>query len=465
MDVTFDGYRVRGLTVAQRENFARDKLRKIELLLGYGEKNINFWNDNYEKIEEEIDTIKTLPTEYKNLKERYNKIQKDVVNQNTSQFENVFQVSELRDLIVQNNIKVPKKTDYFQEVKLRIQEPLLLTMERASEDLYNEARRELKKHCFSKYDKNGKKSIMDNYEKTRFCRNLENEPCKRACDDEIISEPEQVFEPLEENIEFTNDKYSYYELKIKFKRGIYHIKTHKIIEKFAFQDYEPYIFPKHSFRIHQSLEHIGRSAFATTEFPFDQIYLQDHDEIGLQSVIFEKGSNLKFIGEHAFAGNPLKEIDLSTTKVTSLNTDIFRDCKNLTNVKLPQNLVTISKHCFLNCERLKQIQIPNTLKYLEILAFCESGLESIDLSKTGIKVITQWCFRNCRNLKTVKLPDKLEKIGAQAFFDCISLEVLEIPDAKIKIERSAFGNCNPSLKMLFLQNGYTQDYVDQIFKS
>ena len=115
MDVTFDGYRVRGLTVAQRENFARDKLRKIELLLGYGEKNINFWNDNYEKIEEEIDTIKTLPTEYKNLKERYNKIQKDVVNQNTSQFENVFQVSELRDLIVQNNvvghnnIKVPKK--------------------------------------------------------------------------------------------------------------------------------------------------------------------------------------------------------------------------------------------------------------------------------------------------------------------------------------------------------------------
>ena len=102
---------------------------------------------------------------------------------------------------------------------------------------------------------------------------------------------------------------------------------------------------------------------------------------------------------------------------------------------------------------------------MEILAFCESGLESIDLSKTGIKVITQWCFRNCRNLKTVKLPDKLEKIGAQAFFDCISLEVLEIPDAKIKIERSAFGNCNPSLKMLFLQNGYTQDYVDQIFKS
>ena len=151
MDVTFDGYRVRGLTMAQKEDFARDKLRKIEQLLGYGEKNIYFWNDNYEKIEEEIDTIKILPTVYKNLKERYNKIQKDVVNQNTSQFENVFLVPELRDLIVQNNIKIPKsKTDSFKKAKLKTQEPLLLTMERASEDLYNEAHRDIKNQCFSK---------------------------------------------------------------------------------------------------------------------------------------------------------------------------------------------------------------------------------------------------------------------------------------------------------------------------
>ena len=58
MDVTFDGYRVRGLTMAQKEDFARDKLRKIEQLLGYGEKNIYFWNDNYEKIEKEIQTLR-----------------------------------------------------------------------------------------------------------------------------------------------------------------------------------------------------------------------------------------------------------------------------------------------------------------------------------------------------------------------------------------------------------------------
>ena len=145
MDVTFDGYRVRGLTMAQKEDFARDKLRKIEQLLGYGEKNIYFWNDNYEKIEEEIDTIKILPTVYKNLKERYDKIQNNALNQNTSQFENVFQVPELRDLIVQKNIKSPKN----KKEKLEKSGPLLLTLERASEDLYDEARRDLKNQCFS----------------------------------------------------------------------------------------------------------------------------------------------------------------------------------------------------------------------------------------------------------------------------------------------------------------------------
>ena len=464
MDVTFDGYRVRGLTMAQKEDFARDKLRKIEQLLGYGEKNIYFWNDNYEKIEKEIDTIKILPTVYKNLKERYNKIQKDVVNQNTSQFENVFLVPELRDLIVQNNIKIPKsKTDSFKKAKLKTQEPLLLTMERASEDLYNEAHRDIKNQCFSKYDENGKKRIMDNYDKMRFCRNLKNDPCKRACDNEIISEPEQVFEPLEENIEFTNDEYSYYELKIQFKRGIYHIKTHKIIEEFTFQDYGPYIFPKHSFRIHQSLEHIGRSAFATTEFPFDQIYLQDHDEIGLQSVIFEKGSNLKFIGDRAFARNPLKEIDLSTTKVTELNERTFHDCKNLSNVKLSQNLVSIEDECFRGCESLKQIQIPNTLRNLGPKAFAKSGLESIDLSNTDIRVIPQYCFLFCENLKSVKLPAKVEKIKYDGFRGCVSLELTIIPDTLIEIEDGAFKGCNPSLKMVFLQNGFAEDRVDKFF--
>ena len=465
MDVTFDGYRVRGLTMAQKEDFARDKLRKIEQLLGYGEKNINFWNDNYEKIEEEIDTIKILPTVYKNLKERYNKIQKDVVNQNTSQFENVFQVPELRDLIVQNNIKIPKsKTDSFKK-KLKTQEPLLLTMERASEDLYNEARRDIKNQCFSKYDENGKKRIMDNYDKMRFCRNLKNDPCKRACDDEIISEPEQVFEPLEENMKYTtkNDEYSSFDLKIQFKRGIYHIKSHKIIKDYTFANYEN-ILPKHSLRIHQSLEHIGEYAFANTHtyLNLHQIYFQD-DEIGLQYVIFEKGSNLKYIGTQAFERNPLRKIDLSTTKVTELNERTFHDCKNLSNVNLSQNLVSIEDECFRGCESLKQIQIPNTLRNLGPKAFSDSGLESIDLSNTDIRVIPQYCFLFCENLKSVRLPAKVEKIERGGFEGCVSLELTIIPDNLIEIEDGAFKGCNPSLKMVFLQNGFAEDRVDKFF--
>ena len=461
MDVTFDGYRVRGLTMAQKEDFARDKLRKIEQLLGYGEKNIYFWNDNYEKIEKEIDTIKILPTVYKNLKERYDKIQNNALNQNTSQFENVFQVPELRDLIVQKNIKSPKN----KKEKLEKSGPLLLTMERASEDLYDEARRDLKNQCFSKYDENGKKSILNNNDKAMFCTSLlKNDLCKRACDDEIISKPEQVFEPLEDNMKYTpkNNKYSRKNLKIQFKRGIYHIKSHKIIDQSAFAEYLN-IFPKHSFRIYQSLEHIGRSAFATTEFPFDQIYLQDHDEIGLQSVIFEKGSNLKYIGFRAFQGNPLREIDLSTTKVTELEELTFGLCKNLSNVKLPKNLVSIKSGCFANCKSLLHIQIPNTLRKLGETAFSGSGLESIDLSKTDITEIPKSCFNYCENLKIVILPSKLEKIKRRGFGGCISLELTIIPDTLIEIEDGAFKGCNPSLKMVFLQNGFAEDRVDKFF--
>ena len=461
MDVTFNGYRIRGLTLAEKKDFARDNIQKIEQLLGYGEKNIQFWNDNLEKIEKEIDKIKILPTVYKNLKDRYDKIQSNALNRNTSQFANIFQVPELRDLIVQKNIKSPKN----KEEKLEKSGPLLLTMERASEDLYNEARRDRKNQCFSEYDENGKKRIMSNYEKASFCDGvLENDLCKTVCDTEIITRPDQLFSPLKEKIKFKTSKIPDHE--IHFKGGVYHIKNYKAIAPEVFKYHhnmvDPMILPKYSLRIHKDLEYIGNFAFMGEYY-----YFMGADELGLQSVIFEQESKLEHIGQGAFLGTPLKEIDLSTTKITELENSLFAYCKNLTNVKLPQNLVYIKSKCFENCESLKKLEIPNTLRDLgNFSTFEESGLESIDLSKTDIKIIPQSCFKDCKNLKTVKLPSKLEMIEAYAFKGCTTLEFFEkIPKTLIKIGRGAFEDCNSDLKEKFIQNGFTQKYVDRMFSS
>ena len=106
-------------------------------------------------------------------------------------------------------------------------------------------------------------------------------------------------------------------------------------------------------------------------------------------------STLTNIGNYAFAGTGLESIDLSETKITgdsstSLGNSAFENAASLSDVKLPAGLIAISAASFAGTTSLKKIEIPKTVNRINAGnstfkgAFQGSGLESIDLSGTGV---------------------------------------------------------------------------------
>lgn len=78
----------------------------------------------------------------------------------------------------------------------------------------------------------------------------------------------------------------------------------------------------------------------------------------------------------------------------------FTNCKNLTNVTLPDSLITIGAGAFYNCPELKSVTIPG-----------------------DVTTIGQSAFYNCRSLNSVIIPNKITSIKNWTFEGCTSLAI------------------------------------------
>lgn len=88
---------------------------------------------------------------------------------------------------------------------------------------------------------------------------------------------------------------------------------------------------------------------------------------------------------------------------TSVDGLAFRKCKLLSNVTLPEGLLTIGDCAFSLCSSLRQIQIPASVERIGVAAFCKSGLITIQF--LGIpKVIETDAFAGCLQLKEIVVP-------------------------------------------------------------
>lgn len=122
---------------------------------------------------------------------------------------------------------------------------------------------------------------------------------------------------------------------------------------------------------------------------------------------------------------------------TKENTSVFKNCKNLTSVVLPEGLVTIGAYTFAYCEALKAISFPKTLKTIGNNAFYYTGLEKLILS--NVEVIGKYAFGKCSSLSKINMSG-VKTISSNAFSSCSSLVDVVI-DAQI-IDYRAFEACN-----------------------
>ena len=161
----------------------------------------------------------------------------------------------------------------------------------------------------------------------------------------------------------------------------------------------------------------------------------------------------------------------------SSNLGPFQDCFNLTQVSLPEGLITLGWRCFQNCDSLAEVALPASLKNInqsafgdcdnllrltvpessESFAFVDGVLYSKDMTtlvlcpggKSGeftvLDSVTAFGWRpfwGCRKLTAVHIPDTVTDLGNNSFQYCVSLKEVNIPTGVIQLPISCFYGCS-----------------------
>ncbi len=187
-----------------------------------------------------------------------------------------------------------------------------------------------------------------------------------------------------------------------------------------------------------SVKEIGRDAFEYAGL--EKINLENVEKIGRGA--FYKCRNLKEvelpsvkeIGIYAFENAGLEKISLEN--VEKIGYGAFNKCKNLKEVELP-SVKEIGDHAFYECENLKEVVLPPSVKEIGENTFAYSGLEKINLE--NVEIIGDHAFYECENLKEATL-SSVKEIGGGVFGGS-GLEKISLKNVE-KIGDYAFSGSN-----------------------
>lgn len=202
----------------------------------------------------------------------------------------------------------------------------------------------------------------------------------------------------------------------------------------------------------------------------------------IENIIFEEGSQLTTIEKEAFSNcKSLVGIEIPNS-VTSIGTDVFKNCSSLNHVVFENGsqLSKIENNIFYGCRALAEIEIPDSVTNIGTYAFSNcTGLTKLTVAVHT--TFSQFAFDGCTNIeeiyfsvgtgtmtnyttttikntpwyisassvKRVVIQEGVTNIGNYAFLGCTALTDVIIPDSLISIGSSAFRNCT-GLSELFI---------------
>ena len=139
------------------------------------------------------------------------------------------------------------------------------------------------------------------------------------------------------------------------------------------------------------------------------------------------------------------------TGLTSIGSQAFSDCTNLTCVTIPSSVTSISNNAFYNCTGLEDITIPGTVTTIGNYAFY-GCTELVSLTiPNSVTSIGEKSFQNCSGLATLTIENAATSIGASAFYKCSNLASVSLGNSVTNIGQSAFGLCT-SLSSIVIPN-------------
>ena len=200
-----------------------------------------------------------------------------------------------------------------------------------------------------------------------------------------------------------------------------------------------------SIRLPKGLKRIGLDVFRETpNLPVDEAgfqYESEEKRVLLRAPRLLQGhytlsESVQFIGEHAFG-----------------------DCRALTSVTLPKQLLGIGGFAFEKCETLEKIEVPETVQSIGLYAF--SGCRALRFARLpqDLQILSDKVFANCEQLEEVILPKQLQELRLCFFENCGSLKKITLPETLQVIRRGAFKNC-AALETLALPKGLKEIHAE-----
>ena len=111
-------------------------------------------------------------------------------------------------------------------------------------------------------------------------------------------------------------------------------------------------------------------------------------------------------------------VDGITYPVAAICDDAFAHCESLTEINIPNSIISIGDWAFRGCFSLTKIVIPDS-----------------------VTCIGDSAFSFCKSLTEIIIPDSVTYIGDGAFYCCHSLKEIIIPDSVTHIGERAFKGC------------------------
>lgn len=126
------------------------------------------------------------------------------------------------------------------------------------------------------------------------------------------------------------------------------------------------------------------------------------------------------VEDFGFDDDELISLDLSQSKIQTIGSGAFRNCKRLTDFVAPKTLTEIKDYAFFRADEL-------------------TGL---DLSNTQVRFIGEYAFSDCKSLARVLFPETLESLGMRCFRGCTDLRIASVFQTQVReIPVGCFRGC------------------------
>lgn len=145
--------------------------------------------------------------------------------------------------------------------------------------------------------------------------------------------------------------------------------------------------------------------------------------------------------------------DGKSYNVTSIGSNAFWNCSDLTSIHIPNSVKEIGLGAFSSCTGLTSITIPNSItklegKYYDGVFYGCTNLISINIPNS-VTSIGNYVFSGCKSLRSINIPNSVKSIGDYAFSSCLSLLSIEIPNSIVSIGDRVFKNCKGLISITF----------------